>query len=107
MGGGIVIFKKIYSYITGKSVKQRIYICIALTAVITLAFFTVKANFFDNRQPQTSVSENSENTEIQTENADNKLPPFKISFIDTGVLLGVVVAYGIHKIREKKRQRRL
>ena len=57
------MIKKLYGYITGKSVKQRICICIALTAVLTLLFFTIKENFFARDSPQTSVSEYAENTE--------------------------------------------
>ena len=67
--GGIVI-KKLYAYITGKSVKQRICICIVLTAVLTLLIFTVKANLFDEpnvpQTPNTSTSE-SAITELKTE----------------------------------------
>lgn len=109
--GGIIIFKRIYAYITGKSVKQRVYICIALTAMITLLVFTVKANFFDRRTaaepPQTSVSEYSEGGEGETENTEKELPRFKVSLIDAGVLLAVTGSYSVHKFREKKRQRRL
>lgn len=38
------MIKKLKAYWNGKSLKQRIYICIALTALLTLLFFTVKAN---------------------------------------------------------------
>lgn len=105
--GGIVIFKKLYAYITGKSIKQRICICIVLTAMLTLLFFTVKANLFDEpNAPQTSVSESAENsTESETEGYEP--PSFHISLIDSGVLLIVIAAYSVHKIREKRKQRRL
>lgn len=113
--GGIVIFKKINAYITGKSVKQRISICIVLTVMLTFLFFTVKANFFDNSEPpQTSVSEYAEHTDNAAEDgtedgaAENYEPPkFHISLIDVGVLLSVIVAYSIHKIREKRKQGRM
>lgn len=111
---GIVIFKKFHAYITGKSVKQRVCICVVLTIMLTLLFFTVKANFFDNPEtPQTSVSEYDEYTESSTENGtynteENYEPPkFHISLIDVGVLLAVIAAYSIHKIREKRKQRRM
>lgn len=104
--GGIDIFKKLYAYITGKSIKQRICICIVLTAMLTLLFFTVKANFFDTNTPNTSVSESAENsTESETEGYEP--PSFHISLIDSGVLLAVIAAYSVHKIREKRKQRRL
>lgn len=113
--GGIIIFKKIHTYITGKSVRQRICICIVMAVMLTFLFFTVKANFFDNPEPpQTSVSEYAEHTDNAAESgtedsiAENYEPPkFHISLIDVGVLLAVIAAYSIHKIREKKRQRRM
>lgn len=113
--GGIIIFKKLYSYITGKSVRQRICICIVLTVMLTLLVFTVKANFFDNLEPpQTSVSEYAEHTDNAAEGgteggaAENYEPPkFHISLIDAGVLLSVIAAYSIHKIREKRKQGRM
>lgn len=113
--GGIVIFKKFHAYITGKSVKQRVCICVVLTIMLTLLFFTVKANFFDNPgPPQTSVSEYAEHTdnvaegETEGDAAYNYEPPkFHISLIDVGVLLGVIAAYSIHKIHEKRKQRRM
>lgn len=107
--GGIIIFRKLYSYITGKSVKQRICICIVLTAMLTLLFFTVKANFFDTNTPQmpnTSISESAGNGG-ESETEDYKPPSFHISLIDSGVLLAVIAAYSIHKIREKRKQGRL
>ncbi len=107
--GGIVI-KKLYAYITGKSVKQRICICIVLTAVLTLLIFTVKANFFDEpnvpQTPNTSTSESADNG-AESEAKDYKPPSFHISLIDSGVLLAVIAAYSVHKIREKRKQRRL
>ncbi len=109
--GRVVTIKKLYAYITGKSVRQRICICIVLTAMLTLLFFTVKVNFFDKPAvPETSVSDNYDSTE-QSESSDSadgyKPPEFHISLIDIGILLAVISAYSVHKIREKKRQRRL
>lgn len=102
------IFKKLYDYITGKSVKQRICICIVLTVMLTLLFFTVKANFFDEPNvPQTSVSESAENEMSDNTSENYEPPPFHVSLIDVGVLLAVIAAYSVHKIREKKRQGRL
>lgn len=111
--GRVVIIKKLYAYITGKSVKQRICICIVAAAVITLLAFTIKANFIDKplcNFPQTEITENigtSEGESTESVSAENKLPQLRISLIDVGVLLAVVTAYGIHKFREKRKQRRL
>ncbi len=106
------IFKKLYDYITGKSVKQRICICIVLTVMLTLLFFTVKENFFGVPDiPQTSASESAESAsenEMSDSTSENyEPPPFHVSLIDVGVLLAVIAAYSVHKIREKKRQGRL
>lgn len=103
--GGIVI-KKLYAYITEKSVKQRICICIVFTAMLTLLIFTVKANFFDTNTPNTSISESADNSG-ESETEDYKPPVFHISLIDSGVLLAVIAAYSVHKIREKRKQGRL
>lgn len=75
--------------------------------MLTLLFFTVKANLFDKpNAPQTSVYEAAENsTESETEGYEP--PSFHISLIDSGVLLIVIAAYSVHKIREKRKQRRL
>ncbi len=87
--GRVVTIKRLYAYITGKSVKQRICIGIVAAVMLMLIFFTIKANCFD-----VTV-------------ADSGLPPFRISLIDVGILLAVIAAYCIHKIREKKKQGRL
>ena len=110
--GRVVAIKKLYAYITGKSVKQRICICIVATAMITLLVFTIKANFFDRPvdNPQTEISESIETSEGEnSENVPAKNEPtqFHISLIDVGVLLVVVTAYCIHKFREKRKLGRL
>lgn len=87
--GRVVAIKKLYAYITEKSVKQRICIGIVAAVMLSLIFFTIKANFFDITV------------------ADSGLPQFRISLVDIGVLLAVIAAYCIHKIREKKKQGRL
>ena len=103
------MIKKLKSYWNGKSVKQRIYICIALTALLTLVFFTVKVNFFDkSNAPPVSVSESSEVTESNGETTDeSESPSFHVSLVDAGILLAVISVYSVHKIREKKKQGRL
>lgn len=109
--------KKLYSYITGKSVRQRVCICIVLTAVITLIVFTVKANFFGkpiaDNAPQSEISEMTDTNENAVGEEPVKAPEsseppqFHISLIDVIVLLAVIIAYCIHKFREKRKQRRL
>ena len=104
------MIKKLYKYFTGKSVKQRICICIVVPIMLTLLFFTVKENFFPRDRPQTSVSESAENTEGETEETaptEYKPPDFRISIIDSGILIAVISAYVVHKFREKRKQRRL
>ncbi len=107
------ILNKMYTYITEKSVKQRICICIVLTVMITLLFFTIKENFFGciPDTPQTSASESAESS-VENETSDSisenyEPPQFHVSLIDVGVLLAVIAAYSVHKIREKIRHRRM
>lgn len=107
------MFKKLKAYWNGKSVKQRIYIFIAVSAVLTLFIFTVKAYIFDTPQtdnyPQTEASETEDSNDEVNENVPETAnePMFHISLIDVGILLAVVSAYCVHKIREKKKQGRL
>ena len=100
------MIKKLKAYWNGKSVKQRIYICIALTALLMLLFFTVKANFIDKPTAPPNTSESAE-TEEYAGGSFCQPPEFHISLIDAGILLGVIGAYSVHKIREKKKQGRL
>lgn len=80
----------------GKSVKQRIFICIISVVLLTFLFFIIKkANIFD------MVPDTAEGAEP----ADR--PRFHISLVDIGLLAAVTGAYVIHKIREKRKQRRL
>ena len=87
--------KKLYTNLMKKSVKQRIFFCIVLTVMLMLLFFIIKGNFFD------APIETAE----EAENADS--PQFHISLIDVGVLLAVIVVFCVHKIREKRKHRRL
>lgn len=99
------VFKKLYAYITGKSVKQRICICIVLTVMLTFVVFTIKGSFIDKppQTPNTSMSESAENSE----EPPNEPPKFHISLVDSGILLGAIAVYSVHKIREKRKQGRL
>ena len=105
-----MIIKKLYNYFIRKSVKQRICICIVVPIMLMLLFFTVKENFFPQDSPQTSVSESAESTEGETANAsptEYSPPDFRISIIDSAILIAVITAYTLHKFREKRKQRRL
>lgn len=97
-----------------KTIPQKIRICIGLTLVLTFIFFVIKGNFFDERTvapPQeTSQSENSgESSPPQEETnapSESKVR-FNISWLDIGILAALFTAYGVHKYREKKREKRL
>ena len=78
-----------------KSVRQRIFTCIIAVVMLTFLFFIIKANIFDV-PPDTAEG---------AEPADR--PRFHISLVDIGLLAAVTGAYVIHKIREKRKQRRL
>lgn len=91
----MAVIKRLYNAFMSKSVKQRIIICIVITVLLTLLFFVIKANFFD------IPLETAEETQ-QTER-----PQFHISLVDMGLLLAAVAAFSIHKIREKRKQRRM
>ena len=45
--GRVVSIKKLYNSFMGKSVKQRIFICIIAVVLLTFLFFIIKANIFD------------------------------------------------------------
>lgn len=90
----MISIRKLYNSFMNKSIKQRIIICIVITAMFTLLFFAIKANFFD-------VPLEAE----EAEQADR--PQFHISLIDMGLLAVVIIAYIIHKIREKRKQKRM
>lgn len=93
--GRVVSIKKLYNSFMGKSVKQRIFICIIAVVLLTFLFFIIKANFFDIPLEPSEGSEPSDR------------PQFHISLVDIGLLAAVTGAYVIHKIREKRKQRRL
>ena len=90
----VVSIKKLYNSFMGKSVKQRIFICIIAVVLLTFLFF-IKANIFD------MAPDTAEGAELVDR------PQFHISLVDIGLLAAVTGAYVIHKIREKRKQRRL
>lgn len=85
--------KKLFDYFNSKSIKQRIAICVVLTAMLTLTFFVIKANLFD-----IPVEKSSEQSD---------LPQFHISIVDFLAFAGITIAYIVHKIREKRKQKRM
>lgn len=85
-------FKRFWRYFTSKTLKQKICFVIVISSVLVLAFFMIKGNFFDPH-----ISESGEGGQIE----------FRVNLIDMGVLLGVIIAYIVHKVREKIQQRRL
>lgn len=100
--------KWLKNYWAGKSVRQRIYLCIVMVLLLTFLFFVVKGNTFDKLVPtsqQTSVSQSADNGEDSAETVEEI--HFHISWIDIGVLGAVFAAYGIHKYRQKKKEKRL
>ena len=100
--------KWLKNYWSGKSVRQRIYLCIVMALLLTFLFFVVKGNIFDKLVPtsqQASVSQSSDNGEDSAETVEEI--HFHISWIDIGILVVVFGAYGIHKYREKKKGKRL
>lgn len=106
-----MIIKKILENFMKKSVKQRICLCIVLTAVLTILAFSIKAYFFDEQSDSTSQTEISQAADNNAEKDNsaasaNNSPQFHISWIDVGVLLAAILAYSIHKIHEKRKQQR-
>lgn len=104
---------KLYNYFISKSIGQRIRLIIAFVALLTFCFFIIKGNFFDKKTDtpnqdtsQTEIIEatTSESTAEVTQTAEPL--SFHISIIDVGILVAVVAAYTIHKLRERKRERR-
>lgn len=101
---------KLREYWQKKTLKQRIYLCIGLGLILTFLFFVIKGNFFDNRipdNPQISQSESSDREQENSESESNDSnPQFHINWLDIGILAALFTAYGIHKHREKKKERR-
>lgn len=97
-----------------KTMRRKILFCIGLSLLLTFLFFVIKGNFFDVRtvpQTETSLSadnsENSDSLQEQTTQAQDDKVHFHINWIDVGILAALCAAYGVHKYREKKREKRL
>lgn len=104
---------KLREYWRKKSLKQRIYLCVGLGFILIFLFFAIKGSFFDKRvpdNPQTEISqsesEDSEQENSGSEGEDSEIH-FRVNWIDIGVLAVLFTAYGIHKYREKKKEKRL
>lgn len=91
------------------------WFCIGISLLLTFLFFIIKGNFFDVRKsPVSEISQSTDSSESSdssqeeqsTQNSDNKIH-FHINWIDLGVLAALCTAYGVHKYREKKREKRL
>ena len=105
-------FKRFYNYFSAKSVKQRIYIVIALSLLIFFLVFFIKGNFFDNRAPTesttSSVSQSSEETSDNSETSPAKSsePQFHISFFDLAILIAAIAIIIIRRFIGKRKFRR-
>lgn len=108
-------FEKLKESFASKTIPQKIRICIGITLVLTFIFFVIKGNFFDTRAQEASqISQSAESSEesahpqeeTTTPQSDNKLH-FNISWLDIGIMAALFTAYGVHKYREKKREKRL
>lgn len=98
-----------------KTIRQKILFCIGTALILTFTFFLIKGNFFDKHTTQTDVVSQSEETSgenysdsenTQTSQTQNNTSGFHINWVDIGILLALCTAYGVHKFRTKKRERR-
>lgn len=111
-------FVKLKESFAKKTIRQKIRICIGLSLLVTFIFFVIKGNFFDTRtSPQPSELSQVADT---TDSGEESSPPqeesnaqssgnvsFHINWLDIGILAALLTAYGAHKYREKKREKRL
>ncbi len=95
--------KKITEYLAGKSIRQRILLAVGGALLIIFLFFVVKGNVGSFAPaPDESTAEAAE-----AESAEEvPAPTLHVGIIDIIPLAAVSAGYGIHKIREKKRERR-
>lgn len=101
---------KLREYWNKKTLKQRIYLCIGMVLVLTFFAFFIKGNFIDNRVSDVPKAETSQSSDSDEETQAAENSGFELSdipWIDLGILAALFTAYGIHKYREKKRERRL
>lgn len=93
--------KKITEYLAGKSIRQRILLAVGGALLIIFLFFVVKGNVGSFAPaPVESTTETAESAE------EVPAPTLHVGIIDIIPLAAVSAGYGIHKLREKKRERR-
>lgn len=93
--------KKITEYLAGKSIRQRILLAVGGALLIIFLFFVVKGNVGSFAPaPDESTAEAAESAE------EVPAPTLHVGIIDVIPLAAVSAGYGIHKLREKKRERR-
>lgn len=105
--------KRIREYLAGKTPKQRVLIFIGAALLIVFIFFVIKGNLFDKRvsnNPPQSVSQSEDSSSEETNSEQGETDEgvkFHINWIDISVLAALAAAYGIHKYRKAKREKRL
>ena len=93
--------KKFTEYLAGKSIRQRILLAVGAALLIIFLFFVVKGNVGSFAPaPDESTAETAESAE------EVPAPTLHVGIIDIIPLAAVSAGYGIHKLREKKRERR-
>lgn len=101
---------KLREYWIKKNLKQRIYLCIGTSLVLVFMFFFIKGNFFDKHISTLTATSETTQSSASAEDKSDENDGFELSdfpWIDVGILAVLFTAYGIHKYREKKRERRL
>ncbi|MGN0679588.1 MAG: hypothetical protein ACI4JS_07995 [Oscillospiraceae bacterium] len=83
---------KFKEYWQKKTIKQRVCFCVVVVLMLIFAIFIIKGNFIDN-----NVSDSSHNVGFQSSWTD---------WIDVGILVVLLIAYGIYKYHTTKHDRR-
>ncbi len=97
---------KIKDYFAKKTPKQRIFSVIGFTLIAVLIFFIIKGNIYDSQRRNSAKSDQS-NSESSNDSEDQSEIRFHINWLDIAIPAAIFGAYGIHKYREKKREKRL
>lgn len=101
---------KLREYWNKKTLKQRIYLCVGIVLALFFLLFFIKGNFIDSHISDVTKLETSQSSDPNEKAQTAESGGFDLSdipWIDLGVLAALFTAYGIHKYREKKRERRL
>ena len=105
--------KRIREYLAGKTPKQRVLVFIGAALLAVFIFFIIKGNIFDrhiSNNPPQSVSHSESSSSEDTNSDQNETTEevkFHINWIDISILAALFTAYGIHKYRKAKREKRL